>query len=283
MSPAPGDFALSAERITVLGGAGFIGSHLLRHLQRAGHETFSPGRGDQRVFTEPLGHVVYSIGLTADFRTRPLETIEAHVCILRRILAEAHFTSLTYLSSTRVYAGAASTSEEANLRVNPLDPGSLYNLSKLTGEALCLHCGRPGIKVARLSNVVGLRSDSDMFVNQLVDIGLAQGHVELHTALTARKDYLYVDDAVGLLEAMATSPVEGIFNVASGEGVDNGQIVRQLEKRLGFTTSVAADAPTTEYLPVDISRARATFGFAPSRFADYFPKFIDLYKQKKGL
>lgn len=273
----------AAERITVLGAGGFIGSHLVRHLQQAGCEPFAPGRGDARVFTEDLGHVVYAIGLTADFRTRPLDTVEAHVCLLRRLLAEGRFASLTYLSSTRVYAGAASTSESVRLSVNPCDAGDLYNLSKLTGEALCLHGGRPGLKVARLSNIVGLRPDPDIFIDQLLEEGRRLGHIELRTALRSRKDYLHVDDAVSLLGKLAVSPAAGIFNVASGEGVENGEIAEMLRTHMGYGVSVQAGAPVWDFQPVEIARIRDVFGFAPRPFAEYFPQFLNLYRQRKGI
>lgn len=274
--------ASNTDHFTLLGSGGFIGGHLLRHLQQQGSRTFAPARGDARVFSEPLGHVIYAIGLTADFRTRPLDTVEAHVCLLRRLLAEGSFASLTYLSSTRVYAGAASTAEDASLRVNPCDPGDLYNLSKLMGESLCLHGGRAAVKVARLSNIVGLRPDPDIFIDQLLEEGYARGHIALRTALASRKDYLYIDDAVALLTAIAQSPASGIFNVASGEGVENGQIARMLEQQMGFTVSIEPGAPVWDFMPVDTSRVTAAFGFTPRKFADYFPQFLDLYRQKKG-
>src|SRR5262249_3778138 len=124
-------------KATILGAHGFIGSHLARHLRSKGTEPLLPGKGDQRVFSEHLGHVFYCAGLTGDFRRKPLETIKAHVSYLIDVLERAHYDSLLYLSSTRVYAGLDHAREEATLRVNPLNPGDLYNLSKLTGEAAC--------------------------------------------------------------------------------------------------------------------------------------------------
>jgi len=71
--------AADAGRVTVLGGSGFIGSHVARHLRRLGVACDTPARDDESIFSRPLGHVIYAIGLTADFRARPLETVEAHV------------------------------------------------------------------------------------------------------------------------------------------------------------------------------------------------------------
>lgn len=273
---------MADPRITVLGGNGFIGNHLLHHFQQRGLDCHAPVRGDESIFSEQLGHVIYAIGLTADFRVRPLDTVEAHVCLLNRLLASARFESLTYLSSTRVYADSSDTSETAYLRVNPNEAGDLYNLSKLMGESLCLHGERTNIKIARLSNIVGLRHDPDIFIDQLLEEGCAQGHIMLRTSLDSTKDYLYIDDAVEVLSAIALSSETGIFNVASGEGVKNGEIVRFLEQEMGFAVTVASDASVWNFTEIDISRIKALFKFSPRKFQDYFPRFLNLYRQKKG-
>jgi nucleoside-diphosphate-sugar epimerase len=270
---------MSEPTITVLGGRGFVGSHLVRHLRSQGQACFVPERDDDTLFSRPLGRIIYAIGLTADFRSRPLETVEAHVCLLKRLLETADFESLTYLSSTRVYAGAADTAETARLWVNPNDPSDLYNLSKLMGESLCLHGGRPGLTVARLSNIVGLRTDPDMFIDQLLEEGRRTGGVVFRTSLESRKDYLHIDDAVALIARIALSGNVGIYNVASGEGVTNGEIARALAAEMGFDVSVAPEAPTWEFTAIDMSQAKAHFAFSPQAFSDYFPAYLRDYRR----
>ena len=263
------DRAMPEPRFTVLGGRGFIGSHLVRHLRSQGHEAWVPERDDPARFERELGHVVYAIGLTADFRRRPLATVEAHVGVLRRVLEAGRFDSLTYLSSTRVYAGAASTSEGAALRVDPNAPGDLYNLSKLLGESLCLHCGHPGMKVARLANIVGARLAGEegegaaSFIDALIDAGRRTGQVRLQTSLASSKDYLGIDAAAGLLARIAMSPHTGIFNVASGCSVSNAEIKRLIERETGWGVTVAPDAPTWGFEPIDVSRVARLIGPAP--------------------
>ncbi len=61
-------------------------------------------RGDATWRGADLGHAFYCIGLTADFRSRPFETIEAHCGLLKEVLSGSRFSSFVYLSSTRVYA-----------------------------------------------------------------------------------------------------------------------------------------------------------------------------------
>jgi nucleoside-diphosphate-sugar epimerase len=273
----------SSSKITVLGGRGFIGSHLVRNLQAAGYECYVPHKGDDSLWTAVLGHVIYAIGLTADFRSRPLDTVESHVCVLERLLRTANFQSLTYLSSTRVYGSGKDTSEAADLQINPNNPDDLYNLSKLAGESLCLHCGRQGMKVARLSNVVGQRKDANIFLDQLLEEGLETGKVVLRSSLESMKDYVYIDDAVALLADLSLSTRTGIYNVAGGEGIRNREIAETLREEMGFEVSVAPDAVSLEFNPVDISKAKSQFGFSPRRFGDYFPTFLGDYRKRKGL
>ena len=271
---------MTERRFTVLGGRGFIGSHLVQRLRSLGHDTWVPERGDATLFERELGHVVYAIGLTSDFRARPLDTVEAHVCLLRRVLEAGRFDSLTYLSSTRVYAGATGTSEGAALRVDPNAASDLYNISKLMGESLCLHSGHPGMKVARLANIVcggagasacaGAGHTANTFIDQLIDEGRRTGRVVFQTSLASTKDYLGIDAATGLLARIALAPQTGIFNVASGTGVTNAEIACLIERETGWRVSVARDAPTWGFEPIDVSRVTRLFGLEPLHFATSF-------------
>ncbi|MFD4839060.1 NAD-dependent epimerase/dehydratase family protein [Achromobacter sp. NPDC058515] len=274
---------MNTPTVTVLGASGFIGRHLVARLRADGVACDAPPRQDTDLPRRPLGHVIYAIGLTSDFRTRPLETVEAHVCVLRSLLAHGDFDSLTYLSSTRVYAGAADTRESATLSVNPNDPSDLYNLSKLMGESLCLHGGRAGAKVARLSNIVGLRDAPDSFIDQLLAEGARGGGVTLRTALSSRKDYLHIDDAVSQIIAIALSDATGIFNVAHGAGVENGEVAACLQAALGYRVAVAPDAPEWAFADVDVSRTQALCGLAPRPFSEFFPNFLAQYRLHKGI
>lgn len=255
---------LPLSTFTVLGASGYIGSRLVAHLQALGHTVWAPARGDAEVFTRPLGHVIYCVGLTADFRTRPFDTVDAHVGLLAEVLRRAQFDSLLYLSSTRVYMGAASTQEDAALSVRPVDPSYLYNLTKLTGESLCHACGRPGVRVARLSNVVGPGMDaaSGNLVADLVGQARA-GRIVLRSDPQSAKDYVHVDDLLEWLPRIALAGRAATYNVASGRQTLHAQWLAWLQARTGCTVEVDAQAPLQALPPINVQRLRGEWGVAP--------------------
>lgn len=265
---------------TIFGSTGFIGSYIAQVLRLMGYECYLPAKDDFGVFSRPLGNVIYAVGVTSDFRLRPMETIEAHVCLLKDILEKCAFESLTYLSSSRVYSGSNYTAEDATLTVNPNNPSDLYNLSKLMGESLCLNCGHKNMKIARLSNVVGIRGDANTFLEQLLSEGVESGKITLKTSLDSKKDYLRIDDAVKATIDLALSDEVGIFNVAAGKTVTNQEIVNIIKQTTNFDISVEQNAPTWSFKSIDIHKIQNRFDFNPMEFEKYFPNLIQLYLQR---
>jgi nucleoside-diphosphate-sugar epimerase len=251
-------------RWTVLGGRGFVGSRLVDHLRAQGAEVWVPAREDLALWDRDLGHVVYGIGLTGDFRQRPFDTMEAHVGVLSRVLECARFESLTYLSSTRVYMGSARTDENAPLTVQPGDPSYLYNLSKLAGEALCHANGRSGVRVVRLSNVVGPGMDaaSGNFVAALL-AEAASGHIMLKSLPESEKDYIDIRDVVVMLQKIALNGSQRVYNLASGVQTQHLQWVRALCAHFGCRWAACKSAQLQSFASIDTDRIVREFGFVP--------------------
>lgn len=264
-------------KFTVFGGSGFIGSNLIRFLRADGHEVAVPARDGKTSNAESMGHVLYCIGLTADFRTRPFETIDAHVSRLADILQNGNFASFLYLSSTRVYANAKSTQESAPLTVNVNDPSDLYNISKLAGESLCLSSGRDGVKIARLSNVTGAEASRDDFLISLMRAAL-EGHIELRSDVSSSKDYILLEDVLNILPRIAVEGKSSIYNVASGINITHRDIIGQLSNLTGCKSSVQHGAPVIAFEPIDVTRARKEFGFSASSVIATLPKLLEEFR-----
>jgi nucleoside-diphosphate-sugar epimerase len=263
--------------ITILGASGFIGSQLAKKLETGGAEYQAIGRSDSLPRTN-LGDVIYCIGLTADFRSRLLDTVEAHVCALLELIRNHEFDSLLYLSSTRVYLGADSTDEDQPLRVSPLNAEDVFNLSKALGESIVLNSGR-NTRVARISNVYGPDFHSENFLSSIIRDAVGRGKVVLRTAPESAKDYVSVAGVVDGLIQIATRGRERIYNLASGVNVTHRELAGKLSALTGCTIEFAPDAPVVSFPPINIERMRREFAFAPASVLDDMPNLIELYKQ----
>ncbi len=232
---------------TVFGANGFVGRALVQHLEKQGYAVRAVTRGDSSWQDTDLGHAFYTIGLTADFRSRPFETIDAHVSLLTRILRGARFRSFVYLSSTRVYATTATTDETTAVPVSSANPDHLYNISKLMGESACLGSGLANVRVARLSNVFGRDLASENFLTSILREAVTEGRVSLRTSLASEKDYVWVEDVVRALEAIAVRGVDPITNVAFGRNITHGEIMDALNASMGVEIRLAPGSPTVAF------------------------------------
>ncbi|MDP2035616.1 MAG: NAD-dependent epimerase/dehydratase family protein [Polaromonas sp.] len=256
-------------KFTVLGGHGFIGGHLVKHLKAQGHVVDDPGRELEGVMDGELGHVIYAIGLTADFRKRPFDTVDAHVSLLARLLQRCRFESWLYLSSTRVYAGLGKSQvTEDDAILVPPGPDSLYNLSKLMGESLCLTLPNPAIRVARLSNVYGKGMSPDNFLGSVLSDLRRQGRVTVNEAPESGKDYVGIEDVCTLLQAISAGGKERLYNVASGRSLSHKLLLERICALTGFSADYAVGAPIRTFPLVDVSRARHEFDYRPRHLFD---------------
>ncbi len=256
---------------TVIGAAGFIGSALVERLRRDGLDVAPVGRGDP--LPSEAGHIYYCAGLTADFRERPHDAVEAHVTALSRVLREANLASLTYLSSTRVYQRAESGREDALIPTDPNDPLDLYALSKLTGESLCLSDPRPVVRVIRPSNVVG-RTSSPSFLSSLIQDARQGGLVVIRSSPDSAKDYVGIDDVVEALVRIPARAKARLINVASGKTVTNREVAGLLQGLFGVEVGFEGDARPIVFPDISIGRLRDELGVEPEPLAGMIPRLF---------
>ncbi|MEM6762983.1 MAG: NAD(P)-dependent oxidoreductase [Pseudomonadota bacterium] len=269
---------MSGETATVLGAGGFVGRAVADVLRRRGLTVRTPTRAEVeagRIFEIDLGHVVYAIGLTGNFRTRPLDTMEAHVSLLGNVLHRADWESFLVLSSTRVYgaarAGYAAREEDAVSLTPSAD--SLYDLSKLCGEALALAHPKASARVVRLSNVFGDGMNPSTFLAAVVHEARQKGKVLIGEAPGSSKDYVPLADAAEQIADVALRGSARLYNVASGVAVSHAQIADVL-RRAGAKVDFAADGPERRLAEIDVSRYRQEFEGKPIDVHDALARFI---------
>jgi nucleoside-diphosphate-sugar epimerase len=264
--------------ITVFGASGFIGSNLVAELRRRNVEHLALSRVDL-IPQQNLGNVIYCIGVTADFRSKPFETVDAHVCKLRAVLQGCEFESVTYLSSTRIYASTAGPArEEDPLVVAPADLNDLYNISKAMGESLSLNCGR-NARVVRLSNVYGPDFNSENFLATIIREAITTGRLTLNTTRDSAKDYVSIRDVVHGLIEIATRGRERIYNLASGVPVSNEELAARLGEIANCKVEFREHATRVTFPPIAIDRMRSEFDFHPSSLLDELEGLVGVYRE----
>ena len=255
---------------TILGARGFIGRHLVNHLTKCGHTVSAPNSLDLISEEKSLGNVVYAVGLTGDFRSRPHETVQSHVCLLSHLLQNTSFRSWTYLSSTRIYGlqlSAEPIAEESAIQVKPNLDG-LYDLTKLTGEALCLSLNRPEIRIARLSNVYGSGMNPSTFLGSIVkELGSGQ-NVEIGEDPKSSKDYVSVYDVCEMLERIALNGKYRIYNLASGTPLTHDAIASKLNAISAHKVGFRPEAIVRCFPKFDISKLVDEFQFQPRKLEE---------------
>lgn len=211
---------------TVLGATGFVGRRLVSTLTTAGFNCLAPGRDSDEIFKCNLGRVFYCIGMTADYAQYPFNTIEAHVCFLARILKEAQFEHLVYLSSTRLYDNLAVdvAQEDMPLCLTPKEPRHIYDLSKALGENVCLNVVKGRASVARLACVFDTEENAPGFLSEWLQRATREKKFTLPSSTGVVRDYIHVDDVVNALKAIVDNREAAIFNVASGENISNHEL-----------------------------------------------------------
>lgn len=256
------------KRFTILGSGGFIGSNLVRYLKLQGHCVTALTREDLIGITDcdsDLGHVIYAIGMTGDFRWRPFDTVEAHVSILSKILCTSKFQSWTTLSSARIYGSITAPEtahEDAKFCVQPTGD-DLYDLSKMLGEALCLALPQTAVRIVRLSNVYGVGQSEFTFLEQVISEICKRRYVEIQESQNSTKDYVSIDDTCSAIERISLHGRHRVYNVAGGRAISHISIAKKLQKLTGGVVEFTPGGVVRRLPPIDITRIEGEFGFKP--------------------
>jgi len=283
--------------VLVTGGAGFIGSNLVRRLVADRHtvvvlDNFSSGyrsnllrgvravEGDIRdeaavsaaiAGAEVVFHLAASVGNKRSI-DNPLLDADVNVMGTVRLLEAAR------RAGVRKFVASSSAGIFGELKTlpiredHPIDPDSPYGASKLCAEKETLAFGKLfGIETVclRYFNVYGPNQRFDAYGNVIpifVFRMLRGERLIIFGDGEQTRDFVNVADVVDANVRASTPGVRGAFNIGSGTRIAINELVANLAQASGI-------APWVEYGPprpgdvrdslADISAARAAFGFAP--------------------
>lgn len=265
--------------ITVLGSSGWIGSALVVELRRQGFSVLPVNRlllSDWIQSADHQGLVIYAIGLTSDFRSRPFDTVEAHVGVLNKVMQRPGISRMIFLSSTRIYSRSTCTAESDAVSSLSTDPSDLYNLSKLLGESLILQNSSVDFKVVRLSNVVGPGQPVTTFLGSLIEDARVRQDVVIRQSPDIAKDYIALADVVRLLPEIALMGKHRLYNLGSGRLTSHAEIASWLVSQ-GVNASFASGSHAGLRFPsLDIRRLLTEFSPPADPFRQNWEELLSL-------
>jgi UDP-glucose 4-epimerase len=287
------------NRVLVTGGAGFIGTHLVRRLLADGAAvtvvddlsapssrpvpttaTWERYRLPDPRFRGLLGEgsfdAVYHLAgaayvppsiedPVADLSNNAEVTLDVLEAVRRRSPA----TPVVYTSSAAVYG---SPTNLPITETTPVEPVSPYGVSKYAAEQyVSLYARLHGLRTAslRLFSVFGPGQRKQVVFDLIAKLAADPSRLEVLGAGTEMRDFVFVEDVVAAaMTVMTRAPLAGeVYNVASGRGVTIAALVNEVTAVLGVSPKVCF---TGEVRPGDalhwvgaIDRLRA-LGFSPA-------------------
>lgn len=288
-------------RVLVTGGAGFIGSNVVKLLREESYDvvvldSFITGyhknlmglngidlmQGDIRdqavveravQKVDAIVHMAASVGNVKSLED-PILDSEVNVLGTLRVLdaaRKAGIKKVVYSSSAALYGEPKyiPITEE-----HPISPETPYGVSKLAGERHCLCYGDlygMDIISLRYFNVYGSNQRYDAYGNVVpifVSSLLSNQPLIIYDDGEQTRDFVNVRDvAMANLLAIKSQGITGAFNIGSGYVTTVNQLVQTIKVESGIETSLSYCPPRqgdVRHSLSDISKARNTLGYDPS-------------------
>lgn len=251
-------------RALITGAGGFVGPHLARELEAAGHEVTgidlrsgpdlldADGWVDTVRRTRP--DVIYHLAGWSDVSGSwhdPAQTFRVNALGTLSILEAAKVANtpkVLLVSSADVY-GPVDADDQPIVETCPVRPRSPYGASKQSAEALGMQYHRAhglGVVIVRPFNHLGAgqspRFAASAFAAQIAAAEQHGGGEVVHGDLSARRDLSDVRDIVRAYRLLAERGRPGeVYNVCSGRAISMESMLDMLIDRAKVPVTTAVD------------------------------------------
>lgn len=258
--------------VCVTGASGFIGSHLQKELSTDLDIEFIPFEGDLlnkadiEAFFDRNQGIVQIVHLVGGFSGNFADLVNLNTIAFGNLLEVAQdklkIQKIIYTSTGAVYGEPIGTE---SFEDDPLQPSTVYGLSKLFGERTLQYFSETNgwqAVILRFPNIYG-----DCGGKGVIDLflkGINEQHkITVYGDGTASRNFLHISDACRAIHLAINSNKSGIYNISNPTKFSVNDIVTKLKEKYQFEVEKKPVNNNHKNLLLNIDKAKKDLGFRP--------------------